>query len=195
MHFFAFVLFSPDEWPVYEHAVVPAMRERIRRFNIHLEVPEYRPPCRCLGQNADRARPIAYACRNAQALPPEFWTQLGLGLKPPSPHCPRCGGSGRDREGSTFNPEGHFDYYRCWSFGAWLADRDEFDEEADCFGPVARLLAGDDNTLRSWLPHVIVTPDLCWHEQDGDAATWHAQARACLEANREAMAVIVNLHG
>jgi hypothetical protein len=202
VHYFAFVLFEPDEWRQYASDIRNVVRERIRRYHREMEVPEYRPPCRCMGTTAYRAAGIAFLCRGRSDVPSEFWVRLGFGLRKPDPACTICGGSGLELRSTTLNPDGQYDYWRLWSFEAWLANKSEFDDLDSGFGPVSKILSTLDDEEKSpanhlaKLPSAIVTPNGLWFAQSPSTPpeAWVTEARLLLEKYCDCTAVAIDCH-
>ena len=201
MHFFTLVLFTPEERRMYDEPLYAAIRERIWRYSLNLEVPEYRPACGCMGygEGRDSARMISFLLRATPDLKPDFWQDLGLGLPAPAPTCRKCGGTGREREPLTMNPETKYDYYTVWSYQAWLDDNPDFDINAPGteFGTVSGILEcmklrGRDGPM----PTAIVTPNTLWFEWHPDEAegTWEGQVADLLKQHHDDFAVVLNCH-
>lgn len=64
MHFFAFVLFEQNEWHSCADNLRAVVRDRIRRYDVNVTVPKYRPACHCMGEKAWLADRITFDCRH-----------------------------------------------------------------------------------------------------------------------------------
>lgn len=191
MRYFVFVLFSPDEWSIYENDPDLAVRERIRRYYREFEVPAYRPPCDCLGQKAYLAAPIAFLLRGVTTIPPTLWPQLPFGLGVPDKNCRQCNGSGLRKSEITLNPDGKFDSYRIWGFDEWLSDDPEFVDTERRF-----VLARDILRAPGYVPPpAIVTTNTLWRENYSDeGGTWEKDVEAILDEFGDCTVAIVSCH-
>jgi hypothetical protein len=203
-HIFVVALVRKDAGPTIEESVEALLAP----YDQQVQGPEHEEACYCVGWKA-RRRASRFAEKQCGTIESSEALELAAKIfdsdaekSSPDSHCQSCSGTGKYK--TTYNPDGHWDWWRIG--GRWDGVIQDKPRVEDWYhvGPENGKL--ENNFSTPWfllghhiIPAAIVTPDGDWHEEDWKKwegrKKWEDRARSILSKNLETWAVGLDCHG